>query len=265
MHALLNIAIQAARRAGKIITRYIEERDTLIVRQKGINDLVTMVDQTAEQDIIETIRRAYPSHGILGEETGHHAGDEYTWIIDPLDGTMNYIHGFPQFAVSIGIQYKGQIEHGVIYDPVSQDLYTATRGSGAQLNDRRIRVSKRESLEGALIGSSFPYHDRHKYIDQQFKVFKEVYTVCADVRRCGSAALNLAYVASGRLDGFWESGLKEWDMAAGILLVREAGGFLSDFAGAADYFTSGKIIAGTRKIQAELLRIIQPHQIENDS
>jgi len=260
MHPLLNIAISAARKAGKVITRYIEERDTLKVLEKGVNDLVTMVDQNAEHEIIDIIRKAYPEHSILGEETGFHEGDETTWIIDPLDGTMNYIHGFPSFAVSIGVKYKDQLEHAVVYDPLSQDLYTASRGSGAQLNDRRIRVSKRIGLEGSLIGSSFPYHERSKHIDKQFKVFKDVYTVCADVRRTGSAALNLAYVASGRLDGCWESGLKEWDMAAGVLLVKEAGGYVSDFQGGNHYLTNGNIVAGTRKVHGELLKIIQEHQ-----
>lgn len=259
MHPLLNIAIDAARKAGRVITRYIEERDTLKIHEKGLNDLVTMVDQKAEQEIINIIHKAYPAHSILAEESGFHEGDETTWVIDPLDGTMNYIHGFPCFAVSIGIKYKDQIEHGVIYDPLSQDLYTATRGSGAQLNGKRIRASKRVSLEGALIGSSFPYHERTKQADKEFKVFNDVYTICADVRRTGSAALNLAYVASGRLDGFWETGLKEWDMAAGVLLVKEAGGYVSDFHGENHYLSDGRIIAGTRKVHGELLKIIQSH------
>jgi myo-inositol-1(or 4)-monophosphatase len=257
MHPYLNIAVKAARRAGKIITRYMEELDTLKIQEKGLNDLVTWVDQAAEQDIIETIHRAYPTHGILGEETGTHPGEDYVWIIDPLDGTMNYVHGFPHFAVSIGIQYKNQIEHAVIYDPLSQDLYTASRGRGAQLNGKRIRVSNRDELAGALIGSSFPYHNRAEFVDQHFNIFKNVFTVCADVRRTGSAALNLAYIASGRLDGFWESGLKPWDIAAGLLLVREAGGYITDYNGEHNSFENGTIIAGTRKVHGELLKIIQ--------
>lgn len=257
MHPYLNIAVKAARRAGKIITRYMTELETLKIHEKGLNDLVTLVDQAAEHDIIETIRRHYPNHSILGEETGFHPGtDEYVWVIDPLDGTMNYIHGFPHFAVSIAIRYREQIEHAVIYDPLSQDLYTASRGAGAQLNDRRIRVSKHIKLEGTLIGSSFPFHERSKYLDEHFKIFKEVFVRCSDVRRSGSAALNLAYVASGKLDGFWESGLKEWDYAAGILLVREAGGYVTDFNGENNLET-GNLIAGSRKVQAELLKIIQ--------
>lgn len=258
MHPFLNTAIKAARRAGKIITRYMDEIETLKVHEKGMNDLVTLVDQAAEQDIIETIRRAYPNHGILGEETGYHAGtDEFVWVIDPLDGTMNYVHGFPHFAVSIGVKYRDQIEHGVVYDPLSQDLYAASRGAGAQLNDRRIRVSKHIRLEGTLIGTSLPFHERAKHIDQHFHIFKEVFIRCSDVRRTGSAALNLAYVAAGKLDGFWESGLKEWDIAAGVLLVREAGGYVTDFKGEHGFLESGNIIAGSRKIHAELLKIIE--------
>ncbi len=258
MHPYLNIAIKAARRAGKIITRYLGDLDTLKIHEKGLNDLVTLVDQAAENDIIDTIRRAYPNHAILGEETGYHTGsDEFVWVIDPLDGTMNYVHGFPHFAVSIGIKYREQLEHGVVYDPLSQDLYTASRGSGAQLNDRRIRVSKHNSLEGTLIGTSFPYHDRPKNLDEHYKIFKDVFTLCADVRRTGSAALNLAYVAAGKLDGFWETGLKEWDMAAGALLVKEAGGYVSDFKGQNAYLESGNMVVGSRKVHAELLKIIQ--------
>lgn len=257
MHPYLNIAIKAARRAGKIITRYMDEFDSHKTREKGLNDFVTMVDRAAEEDIIQTIQKAYPNHGILGEETGPHPGEEFTWIIDPLDGTMNYVHGFPHYSVSIAIQHKNQIEHGVVYDPITQDLYTASRGRGAQLNEKRIRVSKRNNLEGSLIGSSFPFHHRAQYIDEHYGIFKAVFTRCADVRRLGSAALNLAYTAAGRLDGFWESGLKPWDMAAGILLVKEAGGFVSDFNGDNNSFENGTIIAGTRKVHNELLEIVQ--------
>lgn len=257
MHPYLNIAIKAARRAGKIITRYAEEIDTLKIQEKGVNDLVTWVDHAAENAIIETIQQAYPTHAILGEETGAHPGQEYTWIVDPLDGTMNYIHGFPHYAVSIGIQYKQNIEHAVIYDPLSQDLFTATRGRGAQMNGKRMRVSKQETLTGSLIGSSFPFHHRDKYIDEHLDIFKKVFVQCADVRRTGSAALNLAYTAAGHLDGFWESGLKPWDIAAGVLMVRESGGFISDFNGENNFLENGTIIAGTPKVHLALLEIIQ--------
>lgn len=259
MHPYVNIAVRAARRAGSLIVRHLEQLDREKIFEKGLNDLVTVVDRAAEEAIIETIQAAYPHHGILGEETGHHPGDDdFLWIIDPLDGTMNYVHGFPQFAVSIGIEHRGQIEHGVIYDPLSQDLYTATRGSGAQLNGRRIRVSERNGLPGTLIGTSFPFHNRETdSLDNHLKPFKTIFSQCADVRRTGSAALNLAYTACGRLDGFWESGLKEWDMAAGILLVREAGGFVTDFDGENHFLEKGHIIAGSRKVHADILRILQ--------
>jgi len=248
MHPYLNIAVSAARRAGTIITRHFEQPEKLNVYEKGLNDLVTTADRAAENAIIETISKAYPHHGILGEETGSHPGNEFVWIIDPIDGTMNFVHGFPQFAVSIAVKQKGHIEHGVIYDPISQDLFTASRGAGAQLNNKRIRISHREELKSALVGtdSSTP-----------IEILESILNRCADVRKVGSAALNLAYVAAGRLDGFWDLGLKPWDMAAGILIVREAGGFVSDFEGENNFFESGEIIAGTRKIHAELLDIIR--------
>lgn len=257
-HPYLNIAINAALRAGKIITRQYEQLDKLTIFEKGLNDLVTMVDKAAEEAIIETIYKAYPNHSILGEESGQHPGNEFTWVIDPLDGTMNYVHGFPQFAVSIGIKMKDHLEHAVIYDPLSQDLYTASKGRGAHLNNRRIRVSERNDLKGALVGSAFPYHDRDStpHGVPHLEILQEIFTRGSDVRRIGSAALNLAYVASGKLDGFWESDLKQWDIAAGVLLVREAGGFVSDFKGENGFLESGNIIAGTRKVHAELLQII---------
>jgi len=265
MHPLLNIAVKAACQAGKIIARHLDDRDTLTVHQKGPNDWVTSVDSAAEAEIIHIIRKVYPHHSILGEETGLHPGDDTQWIIDPLDGTLSYLHGFPQFAVSIAVQHKGQIEHGVVYDPLSQDLYTASRGAGARLNERRIRVSTLHSLEDSLIGCAFPYHARTEHFDRQFKILKKVFTTCADVRRTGSAALNLAYIAAGRLDGCWETGLKAWDMAAGVLLVREAGGFVSDFNGQNEFLTSGNLIAGTRRVQSELLTIIQTHTNDSSS
>jgi len=263
MHPYLNIAVRAARRAGTIITRHYEQLNADTIAEKGFNDLVTMVDKAAEEAIIDTIYKAYPHHGILGEETGSHPGNEYVWIIDPLDGTMNYVHGYPQFAVSIAIMQRDQFEHAVIYDPLSQDLYTATRGGGAQLNNKRIRVTGCQGLEGALIGHGFPYAERSQNpkgsILPHLEVIQSVFSRCADIRRCGSAALDLAYVASGRLDGFWEYHLKPWDMAAGILLVREAGGFVSDFKGENAFLESGNIIAGTRRVYTDLLEIFQNH------
>ncbi len=258
MHPYLNIAIRAARQAGKIIIHHLEQPDKLTIFEKGMNDLVTQVDKSAEAAIIEIIQKAYPNHGIVGEESGFHPGNEFVWVIDPLDGTMNYVHGFPQFAVSIGIKQRDHLEHGVIYDPISQDLYTATRGTGAYLNNRRIRVTERNSLKGALVGTAFPFHDRQAkpHGVPHLEILQKIFMSGADVRRTGCASLNLAYIAAGRLDGFWESGLKEWDIAAGVLIVREAGGFVSDFNAENGFLESGNIIAGTRKVHQELLDII---------
>lgn len=259
MHPYLNIAVRAARRAGTIITRHLEQLDSLVVFEKGRNDFVTKVDHSAEEAIIDTIRKAYPNHSIIGEETGYHPGDEFEWVIDPLDGTFNYLHGFPQFAVSIAIKQRGHLEHGVIYDPLSQELYTASRGTGAQLNNRRIRVSNRNDLNAALIGSAFRFIDRdeHPHGVPHLDVLKKIFSKGADIRRNGCASLTLAYVAAGRLDGMWEADLKEWDIAAGVLIVREAGGFVSDFTGENDFLKSGNIICGTRKVHLELLEMIQ--------
>jgi myo-inositol-1(or 4)-monophosphatase len=258
MHPYVNIAVKAARKAGILIARHIDRLDSLKVYEKGFNDYVTVVDKLAEEEIISVIRKAFPEHTILGEETGVHTGNDYEWIIDPLDGTTNFIHGFPQFAVSIGVLYKGQIEHGVIYDPLSQDLYTASRGAGAQLNGKRLRMSNLKGFEEALIGSSFPSRDAvEKSKDDFIHTFKKIFTQCSDIRMIGSAALNLAYVASGRLDGFWEAHLHPWDIAAGVLMVKEAGGYVSDFQGQNNFLTSGEIVAGNRKVYTELLRILQ--------
>lgn len=253
-HPYINIAIKAARRAGSIITRSLENRRSIQVSEKGLNDLVTSIDNAAEKDIIGTIRRAYPEHGILGEEGGYQPGDETVWVIDPLDGTMNFVHGYPQYAVSIGVRHKGQYEHGVIYDPLTQDLYTASKGQGTQLNGRRVRVSERTGLSGALLSTGFPYTEagRMKHLERYLEVFKGIYRHCSDIRCSGSSALNLAYVASGKLDGYWQTDLKEWDLAAGVLMVQEAGGIVSDYRGAPD-FSMGSIIAGTPKIQGILL------------
>jgi len=258
MHPYLNIAVRAARRAGNIISRHYEQLNTDAIFEKGPNDLVTMVDKLAEEAIIDTIHKVYPHHGILAEESGSHPGEQCVWVIDPLDGTLNYVHGFPQFAVSIAVKYRNQVEHAVIYEPLSQELYTATRGAGAQLNNRRIRVTERGGLEGALLGCGLAFFNRdNTQTMPQLEILQSIFSQCADLRRTGSTALNLAYIAAGRLDGFWDMGPKEWDMAAGMLLVREAGGFVSDFKGENGFIESGNIIAGTRKVQTELLQIIQ--------
>lgn len=260
MHPMLNIAVRAARRAGGIIARSVEHVDGLTITSKAKNDFVSEVDRLAEREIIEIIRKAYPNHGILAEESGHHKGDDYQWVIDPLDGTTNFIHGFPQFAVSIALLHKGRLDQAVIYDPMSQDLYTASRGSGAQLNGRRIRVTDRKNLDGALIGTGFPFRQREK-LDTYMETFKAMYTDTgiADIRRAGSAALDLAYVAAGRLDGFWEFGLNQWDIAAGALLIKEAGGQVGDFNGDDGYLTSGNIIAGNLKLFDHIVRTLRPH------
>jgi myo-inositol-1(or 4)-monophosphatase len=256
---MLNIAVRAARNAGDIIVRHSSRIDELTITSKERNDFVSEVDRRAEDEIIAVIRKAYPDHGILAEESGRDSNsDEFLWIIDPLDGTTNFLHGFPQFSVSIGLQHKGRLEQAVIYDPMRQELFTASRGSGAFLDNRRIRVSKQTSLSGALLGTGFPYKDQ-EHLDAYLNMFKALIVDSAGIRRPGSAALDLAYVAAGRLDGFWEIGLKPWDMAAGILLVREAGGLVSDFTGGHDYLKSGNVVAAAPKLFPAMLREIRPH------
>lgn len=260
MHApIINIAIDAARSAGNIIVRAMQRMETVKIAEKGPNDYVTEIDQRAEKEIISIIHKAYPTHSILAEEGGEQKGDEYQWIIDPLDGTRNFIHGFPHFAISIAVAHKNKIEHAVVYDPVRQELFTASRGKGAQLNSQRIRVSARKQLETCLIGTGFAYrhHDRHNPIPGQ--VYHAMFGVCSDMRRAGAATLDLAYVAAGRLDCFWEFGLKPWDMAAGILLVKEAGGMVCDPAGGEDYFKTGNIVVANPSIMRQFLKTVKPH------
>ena len=260
---MLTIAVKAARRAGAIINRAARDVDVLAVVRKRHNDFVTEVDKAAEQAIIETLRRPYPEHAILAEESGASARSsdqpsEYTWIIDPLDGTTNFIHGFPQYCVSIGLQHKGVLTHGVVYDPAKNELFTASRGRGAFLNERRLRVSRRDRLADALIGTGFPFRDLAG-LDEYLAMMREVTQRTAGIRRAGAAALDLAYVAAGRLDGFWEIGLSPWDMAAGALLVLEAGGLVGDFQGESGWLESGRIACGNPKIFVQLLQAISPH------
>jgi myo-inositol-1(or 4)-monophosphatase len=258
MHPMLNIAVRAAREAGNIIARSFPHVDSLVVDTKASNDFVTDVDRMAEQAIIQVIRKHYPDHAILAEESGQLKGnEEYLWIIDPLDGTTNFLHGFPQFAVSIALQFRGKLDQAVIYDPISQELYTASRGSGAQLNGRRIRVTNRKTLDGALLGTGFPFK-RQELLDTYLCTFKALSANTAGIRRPGSAALDLAYVAAGRMDGFWEFDLKPWDMAAGALLVMEASGKVGDFAAGEEYLQSGNIIAGNLNLFAAMQRAIKP-------
>jgi myo-inositol-1(or 4)-monophosphatase len=261
MHPMLNTAVKAARAAGKIISHGSQNLDRLTVKSKRENDFVSEIDHKAEQAIIHTLLDAYPSHAILAEESGASGSAtnaEYQWVIDPLDGTTNFLHDFPQYAVSIALLHKGQLSQAVIYDPVRNDLYTASRGRGAFLNERRIRVGKRDKLQDALIGTGFPYRD-FTHLDAYTGMFRDLVQKTAGLRRPGSAALDLAWLAAGRTDGFFEIGLSPWDIAAGCLLVIEAGGLVSDFAGEENYLKSGNVVAGSPKIFVQLLQTIQPH------
>jgi len=255
---LKNIAIEAARAAGVIIVRAMKRLDRISIAEKQPNDFVTEVDQRVEQEIVSIIKKAYPSHSILGEEFGAIQGDDYQWIIDPIDGTRNFIHGFPHFAVSIAISYKNKIEHGVIYDPLRQELFTATRGKGAMLNDHRIRVSARKQLSECLLGTGFAYRHQDKHNPIPGKILDVMIPASGDIRRAGAATLDLAYVACGRLDGFWELGLRPWDMAAGSLLIKEAGGIVCDIDGSEDYLKTGNIVAANPAIIRQLLKAIRP-------
>ena len=257
MHPTLNIAVKAARRAATVINRASTQLDLLTVQSKSPNDFVTEVDRAAEQAIIEVLRDAFPGHGILAEESGESGPEsEFTWIIDPLDGTTNFIHGLPQYAVSIAQTKNGVLEHAVVYDPNTNEMFTASRGAGAFLNDRRIRVSRRTRLNESLIGTGFPFR-QFDHVDAYLAMFKELTQKTAGIRRPGAASLDLAYVAAGRFDGFWEMGLSPWDMAAGVLLIQEAGGLVSDLSGEANYLATGNLVAGSPKIFGQLLPIIQ--------
>ena len=253
MHPLLNIAVRAARRAGSIINRASLDGGGLKVRAKQARDFVTQIDDAAEQAILDVVRKAYPAHGVLAEESGASAGDgEYVWIIDPLDGTTNFIHGFPQYCVSIGVRHRGALAHAVVYDPGRNELFTASKGRGAFLNDRRVRVSKCTRLDEALVGTGFPFKELSR-LELYAGQLKKLMQSSSGVRRAGAAALDLAYVACGRLDAFWEMGLSPWDMAAGALLVLEAGGLVSDLQGEQSYMASGDICAATPKVLPALL------------
>ena len=255
---MLNTAVRAARQSGRIILMHYDRLDRIEVTQKGRNDFVSQADTESEEMALEILLKAYPEHGVVAEESGRREGGEYTWVIDPLDGTTNFIHGFPQFAVSIAVLKGSTIEHGVIYDPLRNELFTSSRGQGAQLNDRRIRVSNCGLLELALLGTGFPFRELDR-LDQWVKAFRTLTRRSAGIRRTGSAALDLAYVAAGRMDGFWEFGLQPWDMAAGALLIREAGGLISDPAGSQDFLDSGNVVTANPRIFNDLLRIIAKH------
>ncbi|HTV50062.1 MAG TPA: inositol monophosphatase family protein [Steroidobacteraceae bacterium] len=258
MHALLNIAVRAARRAGELIVRSLTRLEGIQVSQKGRNDFVSEVDHAAERDIIATVRRSYPHHAFLAEESGASGDSDTVWIIDPLDGTTNFLHGFPVFAVSIACQQRGRLEHAVVYDPMRQELFTASRGGGAHLDNRRMRVSRQISLERALVATGFPFRANLKYLDAYLGMLKTVMQGTAGVRRPGAAALDLAYVAAGRVDAFWEIGLAPWDTAAGTLLIQEAGGRIGTLTGG-EYRQAGHIVAGTPKIYTALIEALAPH------
>ena len=258
MHPMLNIAVKAARRAGNLIHRAADNLDHLTVTKKSHADYVSEVDRAAERIIIESLLEAYPSHAILAEESGAQGESEYVWIIDPLDGTTNFLHGVPQYAVSIGLQHNGIMTQAVIYDPTKNDLFTATRGRGAFRNDKRLRVSKRKEMADSLIGTGFPYTN-FEHMDAYMAIFTDVMQKSAGLRRAGAASLDLAWTAAGRYDGFFETGLKPWDMAAGCLLITEAGGMVSDLHGSDTFLKSGHLCAGNPEIHQQLLHIISPH------
>jgi myo-inositol-1(or 4)-monophosphatase len=258
MHPLLNIAVRAARRAGEVIVRSLVRLESLEVTSKGRNDYVSEIDRASEREIIEIIHKHYPEHAILAEESGRSGESDTVWIIDPLDGTTNFLHGFPVFAVSIAAQQRGRLEIGVVYDPMRQEVFTAARGAGAHLENRRIRVSKQRTLAGALLATGFPYREDERHADSYFAMFRRLTELTSGIRRPGAAALDLAYVASGRVDGFWEMGLKSWDTAAGTLLVREAGGRVGTLDGS-EYQLGANIVAGAPKVYEALLEAIAPH------
>jgi len=264
MHPTLTIAVKAARRAGNIINRGARDLDLLTVTSKGPKDFVSEVDREAERAIVDTLLAAFPDHAILAEEgtaKGANADAENVWIIDPLDGTTNFLHGFPQYCVSVALSHRGLVTQGVVYDPVRNDLFTASRGRGAFLNDRRIRVSKRQHLRDCLVGTGFPFRDG-SYLDTYMKMMKVMTEQTAGLRRPGAAALDLAYVAAGFYDGFWEVGLNAWDVAAGSLLIQEAGGLIGDLAGEGDFLHGGQVIAATPKIFAQIVTVLAPFRAE---
>ena len=257
MHALLNVAVMAARRAGAVLIRNLVKLEKLKVEVKGHNDYVSEADRAAERAVIDVIQKHYPEHAILAEESGAvgDASSDTLWIIDPLDGTTNFLHGFPVFAVSIGVQVAGRMAHAVVYDPMRQELFTATRGAGAQLDNRKIRVSGQLEMERALIGTGFPFRQADAEMDPYLRMLGKVVRNTSGVRRPGAAALDLCYVAAGRLDAFWETGLAPWDLAAGSLIIREAGGIISGLDGSEDYLETGHVLCGTPKIYSGIAKL----------
>jgi len=261
LHPMLNIAIKAARAAGAVINRASLDIEKVQVESKGVNDFVTEVDKHAEAVIVDTLLAAYPGHGILAEESGRELGakdSEFLWIIDPLDGTTNFIHGFPVYAVSIALAWRGVVQQAVVYDPNRNDLFYASRGRGAYLNDRRLRVSKRLRLADSLIGTGFPFRKGDNF-KRYMKMFEEISQQCAGLRRPGAASLDLCYVAAGYYDGFFETGLSPWDIAAASLIITEAGGLIGNFSGEADFLYQREVVAGNPKVYGQLVNILAPY------
>lgn len=262
MHPMLNIAVKAARQAGDIINFASRDLGQLKIQTKTFNDFVSEVDQAAEKAIINTLKEAYPDHGFLGEESGDtNKSAKSIWIIDPLDGTTNFLHSFPQYCISIALQENGVLTQAVIYDPVRNDLFTATKGRGAFLNDKRIRVGSRIKLQESLIATGFPFRD-FSYLDAYMDMLKDMIKNTVGIRRPGSAALDLAYVAAGWTDGFFELNLSPWDIAAGGLLVQEAGGIVGDFQGNESWLTTGNVVAANPKVFAQMLQTLAPHLVK---
>ncbi len=259
-HPMVNVALRAARRGAQVIVRAMDRVDLLQVEEKRKNDLVSDVDRAAEAAIVEALRQSFPEHSILAEESGQiHSGNDYEWVLDPLDGTTNFLYGIPHFCVSLALRHQGRLEHAVIIDPVRNEEFTASRGQGAQLNGRRLRVSKRIRLEECLLATGIPFRDAKVHLTAYMAMLEDFATHSREIRRQGSAALDLAYVAAGRYDGYWELGLKPWDIAAGVLLVREAGGMVGDILGGENFMQTGNIVAGNPKVFKALLQHIHPH------
>jgi myo-inositol-1(or 4)-monophosphatase len=260
---MLNIAVRAARRAGNVIVRGQQRLDEVRYEAKGRHDYVSQVDRDAEFVIVETLSTAYPEHQILAEESGTIGESDHVWIIDPLDGTLNFLHAYPQYAVSIALTVEGRLDQAVIYDPTRDELFTASRGAGAQLNGHKMRVANRKHLDSALMATGFPVRQPPE-LRAQLTVFSDMLEQCADVRRAGSAALDLAHVACGRLDGFWEFGLKPWDVAAGSLLIQESGGLVGDPDGGESHLERGDIVAANPKLFRHILARLARHRVSAD-
>lgn len=255
MHPYINTAVRIARKAGSIMHRALEKIEYIQVEEKGINDFVTEIDRLVEEEVISELNKAYPQHGILGEESGLQGNEEELWIIDPIDGTMNFMHGIPHFSISMAFMNRKRVEHGIIYDPMRDELFTASLGKGVQMNNRRLRVSKKSKLAEAVVATGF--FCGGESIEEQYKTANTMIKECRALRSAGSVCLDLAYVAAGRLDAYWEEGLKIWDLAAGALMIREAGGVVSDFNGKENFLETGSVVVGNAKIHGLVLEKLQ--------